>query len=198
MLDEGYIKFQATWVEKPALSPTRLNDIIACRTLMYENQLIGAYPDGIGFGNISQRAQGDEFIISGSATGNFAEVNPQHFSMVTSFDIDKNQVYCEGPIIASSESMSHAVIYQQCSEINAVIHAHHLGMWKKWKDILPTTNKAAAYGTPEMAREIIRLLQETTVRREQQIFVMAGHLEGIIAFGTSLEKAANNILMHLT
>ena len=96
-----------------------------------------------------------------------------HFSTVINFDTQKNWVQCEGPIIASSESMSHAVIYQERPEVNAVFHVHHLELWKKWLYKIPTTPKTAAYGTPEMANEIIQLFKTTTVI-DQKIFAMAG------------------------
>lgn len=188
--DEGYIKFEADWKPSAPLPLKDLAELLHWREEMYQHQLIGAYPDGIGFGNISQRYRDHQFIISGSATGNFATLDANHFALVSDFDINKNQVYCEGPIIASSESMSHAVIYQECPEVNAVIHTHHLALWEKWKHRLPTTHEAAAYGSPEMAREIIRLLKASSVRQQEKIFIMAGHREGIIAFGQSLEEAA--------
>lgn len=189
MQEEGYIKFQSRWTQKAPLPYTVIQELLFWRQKMYQHHLLGAYPDGIGFGNISQRYTENQFLISGSATGNFPKLGPQHFSLVSDFDIAKNLVICEGPIIASSESMSHAVIYQECPEVNAVIHIHHMGLWKKWKHRLPTTDESATYGTPEMARAIIQLLKETSVRKKEKTFVMAGHQEGLIAFGNTLEEA---------
>jgi len=191
MNEEGYIKFKSRWIQKEPLPKTVLEEVLFWRQKMYQHQLMGAYPDGIGFGNISQRYQDNQFIISGSATGNFPKLVQRHFALVTDFDIDKNLVLCEGPIIASSESMSHAVIYQECPEVNSVIHIHHMALWEKWKYQLPTTAESAAYGSPEMAREIIRLLKESSVRKKEKVFVMAGHQEGLIAFGKHLEEAAS-------
>ena len=55
-------------------------------------------------------------------------------------------------------------------------------------DRAPTTSKAVAYGTPEMAYEIVRLFEEGEVR-SKRMFVMAGHQGGIVAFGKNLEDA---------
>lgn len=196
MHDEGYIKFQAKWTPTPAFPESDIRALNQWRDQMYQHHLIGAYPDGIGFGNISQRYRQNQFLISGSATGNFAQLGPEHFALVSHFDIERNEVTCRGPIIASSESMSHATVYQECPEVQAVIHVHHLGLWEQWKNRLPTTRASATYGSPEMAKEIRRLLRESTVRRQEKIFVMAGHIEGLIAFGESLEAAGKVILRY--
>jgi ribulose-5-phosphate 4-epimerase/fuculose-1-phosphate aldolase len=164
---------------------------------MYQAGLIGAYPDGIGFGNISCRWKDtDQFLISGSATGNYQRLTGDHYSLVTSVDIDQNQLSCTGPIIASSESMSHAVIYRECPEVQGVIHIHNLEMWKRLLHQVPTTDAQATYGSPEMAYSIIDLLQRSDLR-EQRIFVMEGHREGVFAFGENLATAAAVIYQYL-
>ena len=202
MLDEGYIKFQAHWVEKPPFLEKIINELGAARQTLYQNKLIGAYENGIGFGNISRRAkraeieikqEEDAFFITGSATGNFVELSAAHFALVTKVDIQKNTLFCEGPIIASSESMSHGVIYRECPEVQAVVHIHDLDMWKAlmWK--VPTTAATATYGTPEMANSIVDLLKNTDLRRSK-LFVMSGHEEGIFSFGETLEEAVKTIL----
>ena len=197
MNDEGYIKFQCNWTVSPPLDQTQIKAINGCRQVMYQLNLIGAYPDGIGFGNISQRIQNNQFLISGSTTGNFDRLDNRHYAVVQAFDFDQNSVQCQGPIKASSESMSHAAVYQECSEINAVIHIHSIEMWNHYLNLLPTTTASALYGSPEMAREIIRLLRDTTVRYKEKIFVMGGHREGLIAFGKDLKEATAVIQSHL-
>jgi ribulose-5-phosphate 4-epimerase/fuculose-1-phosphate aldolase len=191
--EEGYIKFQAQWNKTAPLPWAALAELDHWRNRMYEAGLIGAYPDGIGFGNISRRWKAtDQFMISGSATGNHQQLNANHYALVTGVDIDRNSLQCEGPILASSESMSHAVIYRACPEVQAVIHVHHLQMWEDLLHQVPTTDASATYGSPEMAYSIIKLLHDTDLR-SSRLFVMEGHREGIFAFGTSLEEAAQVI-----
>ncbi|MEO1258461.1 MAG: class II aldolase/adducin family protein [Bacteroidota bacterium] len=198
MIDEGYIKFKADWKKTNPLPFNKIAALNKWRQEMYRHQLIGAYENGIGFGNISQRwSLGSHFVISGSATGNFPELNEMHYSLVTGFDLNKNTLSCEGPLVASSESMSHAVIYQECPTVTGVIHVHHLALWKKLLHQIPTTDKSATYGSPEMANSIIDLL-DTTNLKEQKIFVMEGHQEGVFAFGENLEEAATVILKYLS
>ncbi len=197
MIDEGYIKFNSHWEKAPAFPNQDLDELIMARQQLFEAGLIGAYSNGIGFGNISLRHSltdnRDAFFISGSATGNHSQLTPAHFALVTKVDIEKNTLECHGPIIASSESMSHAVIYRECQEVQAVAHIHDLRMWQELLHKVPTTDSAATYGTPEMALSIIDLLRNTELR-QTKLFVMEGHEEGVFAFGNSLEEAVSVIL----
>ncbi|MEM1214163.1 MAG: class II aldolase/adducin family protein, partial [Bacteroidota bacterium] len=152
------------------------------------------------FGNISQRiGTTDTFYVSGSATGGHAELGAAHFAKVTAVDAVRNRLWCSGPILASSESMSHAVLYEQLPWVRGVIHIHHLAAWQQLLHQVPTTDASAPYGSPEMVRSIATLLQ-TTDLPEQRLFVMEGHREGIFAFGESLEAAfailASNLISH--
>ena len=161
---------------------------------MYDLGLIGVYENGIGFGNISRRLNAhNQFIISGTATGGIPRLSGEHYAIVRQADLAGNALHCEGQVIASSESMSHAVIYRECPQINGVIHIHHLKLWQALLHRVPTTDRSAAYGTPEMAESIVALLRETALP-ELRIFVMEGHEEGIFVFGETLEAAAAVIL----
>jgi ribulose-5-phosphate 4-epimerase/fuculose-1-phosphate aldolase len=192
-MEEGYIKFQCNWKKGPALSASMLQSVGWGRREMYNRGLIGAYDNGIGYGNISERLTEKKFVISGSATGGLPELKPIHYSVVDKIDTTNNQVWCTGPVKASSETMSHAVIYQTCPEVNAVVHIHNLDLWKSIIHRVPTTHASVSYGTPEMAKEIIRLLKQTDVRQHAGYFAMAGHEEGIIAFGKNMQHAINRI-----
>lgn len=194
MEQEGYIKFHCDWVKTGALPEENLKALIHWRDVLFNHGFIGAYPNGIGFGNISRRHRGDQFVISGSGTGIYEKILPEHFSVVTDFDIELNYLKCEGPVRASSESMTHGVIYREDAGVNGIIHIHHREFWEKLQGVVPATSKDAAYGTPEMAREIIRVFRETTLKNTK-ILVMEGHEEGILSFGGDLDEAAE-VLFH--
>ncbi len=191
--EEGYIKFNANWMSTPPFPNKEITGLNTWRQKLYQLHFLGAYPDGIGYGNVSNRTEQGTFLISGSKTGNLDKLTAEHYSKVTGFDIDKNEIHCEGPIIASSESMSHAVIYQELDWVNAVFHVHDFDLWESVLDKIPTTDAAAEYGTPEMAIEIIRIIRESNVTKTL-VFAMAGHREGLIAFGQSLEEAGDAII----
>ncbi len=193
-MEEGYVKFIGEWEKSPAMPFRFIKELNRWRTILYDKKLIGMYGNGIGFGNISQRfdKQG-RFIISGSATGKYPVLKPEHYSLVTKVDIEKNKLLCHGQVMASSESMSHAAIYIESPESGGVIHVHHKGMWEKLLHKVPTTDKKAAYGTPEMARSIISLMRDTNLMN-MKIFVMEGHEEGIFTFGADLDEAGKVLL----
>lgn len=197
MIDDGYIKFEAHWSPAAALPVEALADLKQWRQRLHALDLIGMYSNGIGYGNLSRRwGESGQFAISGSATGGLPELGPEHFVLVTSVDIERNQLTCVGPIVASSESMSHAVIYHECPWVDGVIHVHSLPLWTRLLHRVPTTDKTAAYGTPEMARSIVDLLTHTDLAL-RRIFVMEGHPEGVFAFGKDLASAGEVLLREL-
>lgn len=195
MFDEGYIKFECNWEKTDAPEEALLADLNKWRDKLYDLKLLGAYENGIGYGNISRRVDGNQFIITGSATGNLPKLKATHYSKVVDFDLSKNRLTCRGAVKASSESLSHGVLYQLDSSINAVIHVHHFELWKKLLYHIPTTDKNISYGTPQMAGEIIRLYQNTSLSL-QKIFAMAGHEEGIVTFGNHPDEAGNILLKY--
>lgn len=198
MTDDGYIKFNCSWKKSAPMPEKEIKELNNFRDRLYKLNLIGAYSDGIGFGNISTRSKNNKnnFIISGSATGSIKKLGAEHYTLVTDFSLEKNTLSCSGPIKASSESMTHASIYKAAPEINAVIHVHNLALWKSLLNKVPTTDKSAAYGTPEMAREMIKLLKNPETMKKK-IIVMAGHEEGIVTFGKNLDEAMSVLMGYL-
>ncbi len=191
-IDEGYIKFNIEWINE-SLCVEVPQKLILWRDTMHELKQIGHYPEiNIGYGNISVKNELG-IIISGTQTGNVFPIQPSHFTLVTDYNINQNSVVCKGPIKASSESMTHAAIYEADSTIQAIIHVHNLDLWNKLMNKVPTTKKEVPYGTPEMANEVFRLFKDTNVSKEK-IIVMAGHDEGIIAFGKDLDEAGTILL----
>jgi ribulose-5-phosphate 4-epimerase/fuculose-1-phosphate aldolase len=195
VLDEGYIKYRSHWTEAPAPFPTFARQLEDCRAPLIAAGLVGHYEDlGIGFGNISIRCgKPGQFLITGTQTGHIETTTAQHYSLVTNYDIERNEVSCSGPVQASSEAMTHAAIYELNPSITAIVHVHSKPLWDQHLNRLPTTNPDVAYGTPEMAIEFRRLYAESTFA-SLGIAVMGGHEEGLIGIGESLEQATARIL----
>lgn len=197
-IDEGYIKFECILNHSSFdFQEILFENINFWREKLYQNKLIGAYPDGIGYGNLSIKNGKNAFIITGTATGIKPMLTKEDYALITDYNLAKNQVSCTGKVRASAETMSHAAVYEGNSGINAVIHIHHLGLWEKLIDALPTTSYEVEYGTPQMAFEIIRLFRETDVYTKK-LFVMGGHREGIISFGKNLDEAGEVMMGYLT
>jgi len=191
-LDEGYIKFDLEWVERPPLDLTSIQELNYWRAICFEQNLIGETKGGIGFGNISRRTRAG-FIISGTQTGGVPILGPEHYTEVTAFEIDRNWLRSEGPVKASSESMTHAALYEAKASIAAVIHVHDSPLWTYLLQSAPTTEAHIPYGTPEMAREVQRLAALPEFA-ETGIFAMKGHEDGVITFGPSLAHAGGLLL----
>lgn len=189
LTDEGYIKYNIQWKKNNLLPNPTLLQLISYRDKLKQKKMIGIYPDGIGFGNISHRIENStEFYISGTRTGAIIQSLPQHYAKVTDYSFSANTLHCEGEVQASSEALTHGAFYMFGHKIHAVLHVHHLDLWNALLGIVPTTSHHIAYGTSEMAFEIQRLLSYSELY-EKQILVMAGHKEGIFTFGETLEEA---------
>lgn len=193
--NEGYIKFKCDWEKNGFFfSKEAFSYINNWRQKLYNHELIGAYDNGIGYGNLSIREDStNSFIISGSATGNYPVLNKSHYAKVIDYDVNDNYVKCIGEIKASSESLTHAVVYEASPIINAVIHTHNKKLWEKLLNSEPTTSFNAEFGTPELALEIKRLFNNDNAL-ERQIIIMGGHEEGIITFGRDMEDAGSVLL----
>jgi ribulose-5-phosphate 4-epimerase/fuculose-1-phosphate aldolase len=187
-MDEGYVKYTAEHIQTAAVTHPLWSVLNNARTWLYDLGLIGVYPNGIGFGNVSIRAAGDEFLISGTATGAKRELTPNEYCLVRSCDIEGNRVQSVGHIQASSESMSHGAIYRACPKVECVIHIHNKNIFEGMlRDNLLSTPKDAAYGTPEMARAISDAVGQSGDSHGQ--IVLAGHDEGVITWGASVAEA---------
>jgi ribulose-5-phosphate 4-epimerase/fuculose-1-phosphate aldolase len=193
-MTEGYIKFHCDWAKEEIHipDPTFLS-LENARARLYELGLIGMYPDGIGFGNISIRTEGASFVITGSATGQFPLLDRSHYAIVSAYSFAGNSISCQGQTKASAESLTHAAVYEALPEVGAVVHVHSLQLWKKLLNHYPTTSAEIEYGTPEMAFAVKKLAAEIK-DSEEKIIVMGGHCEGILAFGKDLEEATTQIL----
>ena len=169
-------------------------ELNACRRKLLEQRLIGVDAKGIGFGNLSIRdGVSRNFYITGSATGGLPELTPTDCVRVVACDFARNWLRYEGAAIPSSESLTHAAIYKSDPSTSAVIHCHDSVLWRALLDRVPTTSRAVAYGTPEMAYEIMRLFEETDVR-SRKILVMAGHEGGIVTLGQNFEEACDVVM----
>lgn len=191
MIDEGYVKYHADWRRGPA--PKEIDELVAVRNQLRGLGLIGIYqPSQIGYGNISIR-RGLGFVISGSATGGVCEATAEHFCSVEDWNVHENSVVCSGPVTASSESLTHAMLYACDPAIGAVVHVHHLQFWEHLLSNAPASAPGVAYGTPEMALEMAHLMAETALP-QRRILAMTGHPEGVISIGPTLAAATATLL----
>ena len=184
-----YIKFAC---EQAAAEITRfggLAELNVYRRKLLHLRLIGVNANGIGFGNLSIRdGTTRNFYITGSGTGGIPQLVLADCARVVAYDFEKNWLRYEGSAIPSSESLTHAAVYESDAKAGSVIHCHDSKLWAALLNQAPTSSKAVDYGTPEMASEVARLFKITDLQ-SRKILVMAGHEGGILAFGKDLEEA---------
>jgi ribulose-5-phosphate 4-epimerase/fuculose-1-phosphate aldolase len=187
-MDEGYVKFIAEHTMSPVIETTHFEELNRARTKLREMGLVGMTSNGIGFGNLSLRIKGDEFLISGTATGALPVLGPEGYCLITSFNVNENRVVSTGPVKPSSETMTHGVIYQSCPNANCVIHIHSRAIFDGMiRDKYPATPETAAYGTPDIALAIGKLVNYDT--GDEGSIVLAGHDEGVIVYAAAVERA---------
>jgi L-ribulose-5-phosphate 4-epimerase len=189
-----YIKFTC---ERAAAEITPFDgfaELNAYRRKLLQLRLIGVEANGIGFGNLSIRdGATNNFHITGSATARKPELTLADCARVVAYDFEKNWLRYEGSTTPSSESLTHAAVYESDAKAGSVIHCHDSKLWAALLNQAPTSSKAVEYGTPEMAYEMTRLFKITDVQ-SRKILVMAGHEGGIVAFGKDLEEAFGVLL----
>jgi ribulose-5-phosphate 4-epimerase/fuculose-1-phosphate aldolase len=186
-----YVKFTHERTGFGTAAFSELAELNEYRNKLVELQLIGVDSNGVSFGNLSIRdGETKSFYITGSATGALRELTHADCARVLAYDFEGNRVRYDGAAIPSSESLTHAAIYESDAAAGAVIHCHDSKLWLSLLKKAPTTSKAAQYGTPQLAREIMRLFKRHDLQR-RKILVMAGHEGGIVTLGKDLEHAFN-------
>jgi L-ribulose-5-phosphate 4-epimerase len=187
--ETGSVKFTCEQVAAENIRFAGFAELNRYRCKLLELGMIGVDASGVGFGNLSIRnGATSRFYITGSATAGIPELTPADCAKVVAYDFERNWLQCEGSTVASSESLTHAAVYESDSTARAVIHCHDIKLWRTLLDKAPTTPKRVEYGTPEMAYAVRRLFEATDVEKGK-IFVMAAHDGGLVTFGRNLQEA---------
>ncbi|MCH9740034.1 MAG: class II aldolase/adducin family protein [Epsilonproteobacteria bacterium] len=184
---DGVIKYNFDFQETVALNESQFLEIETVRERLFALGLIGV-ADGIGYGNISQRVDRDSFVITGTQTGHLKNLNANHYALIEEYD-DKNfYLKSLGAIKPSSEALTHGTIYNLSSDIGAVIHIHSKVIWQFMlkHDYLKTA--VVEYGSIAMIDEVNRVFSSIDPLSNPK-FVMAGHEDGVMAFGRDLKEA---------
>jgi len=181
-MDEGYIKYNVRWTkENIVIASSIIHQIDFWRSKLKVKNWIGLYSDGGAYGNISLKLNDKSFLISGTATAHKTKTSYRDYAIVDDFDITNNSLSCRGLLLASSEALSHAALYT--GGATCIIHIHDEKLWLAHRDKLPTTDASIAYGSPEMATELLRC--QSKLKSNYGRIVMGGHRDGIIAYADS-------------
>ncbi|AFY75404.1 ribulose-5-phosphate 4-epimerase-like epimerase or aldolase [Synechococcus sp. PCC 7502] len=198
---DGVIKYSLEAITASGLKQSSRFKVIdfkeleAWRSQLYDLKLIGQYPDGVGYGNLSMRAEGEGFYITATQTGALPNLEISDYPQVLSYNLSSHSLVIQGSKFPSSEAPTHSAIYALHSEIKAIFHIHSAPLWQKLLEIgYLATSDDIEYGTPEMAIEIGRIYAPIEDIFSHNLFVMAGHEDGIFAFGRNCEQAGSAIL----
>jgi hypothetical protein len=192
--DEGVIKYGCLFRASAAPAWSEVDRLDAWRSRCFDLGLVGVYADGVGYGNLSRRIAGTStFWITGSATGAIPRLGPEHYARVVRSSPERNELECQGPVRASSESMTHAAIYEALPDVGAVIHVHSRRLWDALEFRAPTISAEVRYGTPSMCAAVTAMLLSPAVAKGG-VLVMAGHIEGLVVFGRTVDEAGERLL----
>jgi len=180
---EGVIKYQLHHDFSRLPDTINFTEINQYRNLAYKLELIGQNPlryQGYGYGNISQRLENNQILISGTQTGTKPHLSIADYCLVTEVNLQKNHLHSLGLCKPSSEALTHASVYMQHPAIHCVIHAHSPIIWQASNALnIPHTAQDIPYGTPDMAEAVANLVAE----KSSGLFTMLGHEDGVIAYG---------------
>jgi ribulose-5-phosphate 4-epimerase/fuculose-1-phosphate aldolase len=206
--NEGVIKFDARHRAEPLPQWTQavLRELDAWRSIFFALGLIGqdgVRYEGAAWGNVSARlppwhdGPRRPFLVTGTQTGGLKTTGPSHYAVVDTCDVTEGRVHSYGPVLPSSEAMTHAMVYQVAPETRFVFHAHSPELWSAARRLeLPRTPEGVEYGTREMAWAVERLLPLKGTRAARAI-VMTGHEDGVITFGATADEAGEAMVRWL-
>lgn len=201
VIDDGVIKYdRSNFTQCGPIDLVEYSGLEYWRKKLYKLNLIGEYPlEQVGFGNISEikdysgfdKVNVPQFVITGTQTGKYPELDGRFYTRVLDYDIDHLKIKMMGPVEASSEALTHAAIYAHNKKIQAIFHIHSADIWKGMiKDECDFTDRSIPYGTVEMARAT----EKCIAQNDSGSFCMHGHEDGVVAYGRNLEEAGQLIL----
>ncbi len=200
-IDDGVIKYdRSQYKVSPSLNADEYRALEKWREKLHHLKLIGEYlPEKIGYGNLSQKADYQEFhetkkvqfLITGTQTGSHQQLDGSNYTRVLDSDFDRWAVNVLGPVEASSEALTHASIYQANEKINCVFHIHDNIIWEAMIENSYTSTPAdIPYGTKAMADSVKSCVGSS----KQGLIVMKGHQDGVISYAPTLDQAGSLLL----
>jgi ribulose-5-phosphate 4-epimerase/fuculose-1-phosphate aldolase len=184
---DGVIQFQLHHRAAPPPDAAATEVLSGLRDALHARGWIGRDParyGGLGYGNVSRRLEADAFLVSATQTGHLATLAAGDWVTVVAASPATNQLWSEGASKPSSESLTHAAIYQACVA-TFVCHIHHPALWNAvcfGAMALPMTPASATYGTPAMAAALSHISTTTNLPFAA---AMSGHEDGLMAASDS-------------
>lgn len=194
-LAEGTIRF-AYGLEPPdgPVAPAQvLHALRGWRSVLRRLGLVGQTPDrygGLGFGNLSGRDPDDpgQFLITASQTAGAPDLEEGDLVRILHSSTARFWVDALGHQPPSSETLTHAMIYDADPAVGWVLHGHSPDIWQRAEELgLPATPPSVPYGSPDMVDAVAALLDAH--RERPLVFVTLGHEDGVFACGATAAAA---------
>lgn len=177
------LRFKTKMISLKPPKDERIKKLVRWCRVFHKNNFAPPYKGG-SHGNLSFRLSkgSNKFIITGSHVGLKDELTNDSFVEVVSCDLQKRIVYAHGIKKPSSESMLHFAIYKKRKDVGAVFHGHSKKVLSSAAKLrLPVTLKMAPYGTVELVKNVLNILDKKT------FFVMKNH--GFVSVGKTMDNA---------
>ncbi|MFU8816464.1 MAG: class II aldolase/adducin family protein [Pseudomonadales bacterium] len=197
---EGTIRF-AYSLEAPIGAVADADTVAALRgwrEVLRRLGLLGQHParyGGLGFGNMSARdpARPDQMIITASQSSGAETLEDDDLVRIVRSNPARFWVDAVGRQPPSSETLTHAMIYQADAAVRWVFHAHSPDIWRRATALgLPATPAAVAYGSTAMVEAVAQLI--AAQEPGPLAFVTHGHEDGVFACGASAEEAGSALV----
>lgn len=197
---EGTIRFAYALEspEGPIAAPRMLAAIAGWRSVFKRLGMLGQDParyGGLGFGNLSGRdsEQPAEFVITASQTAAAPSIADGDLVRIANANPARFWVDACGRHPPSSETLTHAMVYQADPSVGWVFHVHSPDIWRQAETLaLPATAGDVPYGSRAMVEAVSRLLSEHRAR--PLVFASLGHEDGVFACGDSADAAGGALV----
>lgn len=177
------LPFESSDLEQLRTDP-QYAPIAAWRSVLRQLNLIGQMPDryaGFAYGNLSFR-RADDFVVTASQTSGAQELTLEDLAIVSHANTERFWVDARGTQPPSSESITHAMLYQADPRVRCILHIHNPSIWQQRQSLkLLQTAEDVGYGTPAMAAAVKSLLENNQSR--PLLFATAGHEDGVFVCG---------------
>ncbi len=177
------VKFKVDFLNTSVPVDPRVAELVQWGKIFYEKKL-APFVNGVSAGNLSFRClPGEkEFVITGSQLGFNNNLSNSDFVRVVDCSPENFLVTACGTREPSSESMLHAAIYQNRTDLNCILHGHSEEILKNSSRLkLIATKTVETYGSFELAESVLKVLEKNN------FVVLKGH--GFVSLGRTIKEA---------
>ncbi len=186
------IKFKCELIKGEIQNTSIINDLNSIRRFLLNKKLFGLSEDGISYGNVSMLcselwqnySNKPKFIITTSGNSGIETFTISDYCAVVDYDFEQNFVKCIGRRNASSESLTHASVYNAVDKAKIVVHFHNRQIWEALIYRVPTTERRYEYGTVKLALDLIQIIKSSQWKND--VIILGGHPDGVILWGETI------------